>query len=127
MTDLTSVDGHQRVAALLDWIEGALSCNALFVTDANGLSVEVRRARAEHVVVSAPLMRALGQVREATGVLASRMAVATAEHEMLYLVDVECAFGRFGVGILSQQLLEDACLIKIQAALSSTLGGGDEH
>lgn len=110
-----------RVEALCDWIDREVSPVSVYLADEHGLLVHGLRARVEYVAVMAPLLGAMRQLNAALGTEASRGSVTVREGEILHWAETTNSLGRFSLGILSNTLINDARLSRMQRELSRAL------
>ena len=117
----TSTSILTRVEALCDWIDREASPVSVYLADEHGLLVHGLRARVEYVAVMAPLLGAMRQLNAALGTEASRGSVTVREGEILHWAETTNSLGRFSLGILSNTLINDARLSRMQRELSRAL------
>lgn len=111
----------QRVETLCDWIDREVSPVSVYLADEHGLLVHGLRSRVEYVAVMAPLLGAMRQLNAALGTEASRGSVTVREGEILHWAETTNSLGRFSLGILSNTLINDARLSRMQRELSRAL------
>lgn len=117
----TSTSILQRVETLCDWIDREVSPVSVYLADEHGLLVHGLRSRVEYVAVMAPLLGAMRQLNAALGTEASRGSVTVREGEILHWAETTNSLGRFSLGILSNTLINDARLSRMQRELSRAL------
>ncbi len=124
--DIAGLELEGRVAALLDWVARFEPVRASFLTDPHGLAVAVRAAEAGQVAISSVLMEALQQASSSRVSDTGRLALSLPEGGVLHLVVSETALGRFGLGVVADDYLQDTLLRRLQRALAKALGEIDD-
>lgn len=112
-----------RLQALVAWIEGAVPCRAAFIADDNGLPVvEHMGAEQGHVAAASSILLMLASVRslmrDSGGWLSLKMSSA-----VLNVVEVATQWGRFGIGVVTDDSLPHEFFAALSAAVGSAFHG----
>ncbi len=96
---------EDRLQALVAWIEGCVPCRAAFIADDNGLPVvEHVGAEAGHVAAASSILMMLASVRtlmrDSGGWLSLELGA-----QVLSVVEVATRWGRFGIGVVTEDAL----------------------
>ena len=113
----------ERLQALIAWIEAHATCTAAFVADDNGLPVvEHVGAEQSHIAAASSILMMLASVRslmrDSGGWLTLKMA-----ESVLHVVEVTTRWGRFAIGVVSEDLLPHEFLSALSAAVESAFHG----
>jgi hypothetical protein len=113
----------ERLQALIAWIEANATCTAAFVADDNGLPVvEHVGAEQTHIAAASSILMMLASVRslmrDSGGWLTLKMA-----ESVLHVVEVTTRWGRFAIGVVSDDLLPHEFLSALSAAVESAFHG----
>lgn len=113
----------ERLQALVAWIESCVKCRAAFIADDNGLPVvEHMGAEQGHIAAASSILMMLASVRtlmrDSGGWLSLKMSSA-----VLNVVEVTTRWGRFGIGVVSDDLLPHEFLTALSAAVESAFHG----
>lgn len=114
---------EERLQGLVTWIEGAVSCRAAFIADDNGLPVvEHVAADPGHVAAASSILMMLASVRtlmrDSGGWLSLKMSSG-----VLHVVEVTTRWGRFAIGVVTDDLIEQEFLTALSAAVESAFHG----
>lgn len=120
-----TLDAH--VSSLVEWLDLVHECVSLFVTDEHGLTLAERRTDADLVAMSALLIETLAEARVIMGSEASWLVMSLGDESKLHLVAVDTPLGRFGVGMLTRELLSSEKLRLVQQSLERTMGIRESH
>jgi hypothetical protein len=114
---------EERLQALVAWIEACVPCHAAFIADDNGLPVvEHLGAAAEHIAAASAILLTLASVRslvEDSGGWLSLKLGAT----VLNVVEVGTQWGRFGVGVVTDDSLPRDLLSALGTAVENAFHG----
>jgi hypothetical protein len=113
----------ERLQALVAWIESCVKCRAAFIADDNGLPVvEHLGAEQGHIAAASSILMMLASVRtlmrDSGGWLSLKMSSA-----VLNVVEVTTRWGRFGIGVVTDDLLPHEFLTALSAAVESAFHG----
>jgi hypothetical protein len=113
----------ERLQALVSWIEQCVPCRAAFIADDNGLPVvEHLGAEQGHIAAASSILLMLASVRslmrDSGGWLSLKMSSA-----VLHVVEVTTKWGRFGIGVVTNDLLPHEFLSALSAAVESAFHG----
>jgi hypothetical protein len=114
---------EERLQALVAWIEACVPCRAAFIADDNGLPVvEHVGAEADHVAAASSILLMLASVRSLTrdsgGWLSLKVGAQT-----LNVVEVATRWGRFGIGVVTDDALARDFLTQLSAAVERAFHG----
>jgi hypothetical protein len=113
----------ERLQALVSWIEQCVPCRAAFIADDNGLPVvEHLGAEQGHIAAASSILLMLASVRslmrDSGGWLSLKMSSA-----VLHVVEVSTRWGRFGIGVVTDDILPHEFLSALSAAVESAFHG----
>ena len=113
----------ERLQALVAWIEACEPCRAAFVADDNGLPVvEHVGAEAGHVAAASSILLMLASVRtlmrDSGGWLSLKLGA-----QVLNVVEVATRWGRFGIGVVSEDTLPREFLRVLSDAVERAFHG----
>lgn len=113
----------ERLQSLVSWIESCVDCRAAFIADDNGLPVvEHLGAEQSHIAAASSILLMLASVRslmrDSGGWLSLKMSSA-----VLHVVEVETRWGRFGIGVVTDDTLPLEFLSALSAAVESAFHG----
>jgi hypothetical protein len=113
----------ERLQALVGWIERCVACRAAFIADDNGLPVvEHLGAEQGHIAAASSILLMLASVRslmrDSGGWLSLKMSSA-----VLHVVEVTTQWGRFGIGVVTDDLVPQEFLSALSAAVESAFHG----
>lgn len=113
----------ERLQALVSWIESCVACRAAFIADDNGLPVvEHLGAEQGHIAAASSILLMLASVRslmrDSGGWLSLKMSSA-----VLHVVEVATRWGRFGIGVVTDDSLPLEFLTALSAAVESAFHG----
>lgn len=114
---------EERLQALMVWIEACVPCRAAFIADDNGLPVvEHLGTDPEHVAAASSILLMLASVRtlmrDSGGWLSLKLGAA-----MLNVVEVATRWGRFGIGVVTDDALPREFLVVLSAAVERAFHG----
>ncbi len=114
---------EERLQALVTWIEDCVSCRAAFIADDNGLPVvEHVAADPGHVAAASSILMMLASVRtlmrDSGGWLSLKMSSG-----VLHVVEVTTRWGRFAIGVVTDDLIAQEFLTALSAAVDSAFHG----
>jgi hypothetical protein len=114
---------EERLQALMTWIEDCVPCRAAFVADDNGLPVvEHLGTDPGHVAAASSILLLLASVRtlmrDSGGWLSLQLGAA-----VLNVVEVATRWGRFGLGVVSDDALPREFLVVLCAAVERAFHG----
>lgn len=114
---------EDRLQSLVAWIESCVSCRAAFIADDNGLPVvEHLGAEQGHIAAASSILMMLASVRtlmrDSGGWLSLKMSSG-----VLNVVEVTTRWGRFGIGVVTEDLLPQEFLTALSAAVESAFHG----
>lgn len=121
--ECASMQLDERLQALVSWIESCVKCRAAFIADDNGLPVvEHLGAEQGHIAAASSILMMLASVRtlmrDSGGWLSLKMSSA-----VLNVVEVTTRWGRFGIGVVTDDLLPHEFLTALSAAVESAFHG----
>lgn len=103
---------------LVRWIEENLRSRAAFIADDHGLPVvESARAKPGHTAATSSILLLLESIRSLMGDMGHWISLRTASG-VLHFVEVETAWGRFGVGVLTEGTLTSDAQAALERAVS---------
>ncbi len=106
-----------RLHAVVEWIEANVSCIGAFIADDNGLPVvEHSSVDQGHMAAASSVLLMLASIRGLMGDVAGWLSLKTGAG-VLHFVEVETAWGRFGVGILTHTHLPAELLPTLRDAV----------
>jgi hypothetical protein len=119
----TSDQLEDRLQALVGWIESCVTCRAAFIADDSGLPVvEHLGAEQGHIAAASSILSMLASVRslmrDSGGWLSLKMSSG-----VLHVVEVTTKWGRFGIGVVTEDLVPHAFLTALSAAVESAFHG----
>lgn len=114
---------EDRLQALVAWIESCVPCHAAFIADDNGLPVvEHLGTESGHVAAASSILVMLASVRTlmrgSGGWLAVELGAA-----VMNVVEVATRWGRFGVGVVTDDALPREFLVMLSAAVERAFHG----
>jgi hypothetical protein len=114
---------EERLQALVAWIEDCVPCRAAFIADDNGLPVvEHVEAEAGHVAASSSILLMLASVRtlmrDSGGWLSLKLGA-----QVLNVVEVATRWGRFGIGVVTEDALPRDFLLALSDAVERAFHG----
>jgi hypothetical protein len=114
---------EDRLQALVAWIEDCVPCRAAFIADDNGLPVvEHLGAEAGHVAAASSILVMLASVRtlmrDSGGWLALELGA-----QVLNVVEVATRWGRFGIGVVTEDALPREFLLALSDAVERAFHG----
>jgi len=118
---------EERLQALVAWIEDCVPCRAAFIADDNGLPVvEHLGTDPGHVAAASSILVMLASVRtlmcDSGGWLVLELGAA-----VLNVVEVVTRWGRFGVGVVTDDALPREFLVALSAAVERAFHGGSSQ
>ena len=114
---------EERLQALVAWIEGCVPCRAAFIADDNGLPVvEHVGAEAGHIAAASSILMMLASVRtlmrDSGGWLSLKLGA-----QVLNVVEVTTRWGRFGIGVVTEDALPREFLLALSDAVERAFHG----
>jgi hypothetical protein len=114
---------EERLQALVTWIEACVPCRAAFIADDNGLPVvEHLGAEPGQIAAASSILLMLASVRslmrDSGGWLSLKLGDA-----ILHVVEVATPWGRFGIGIVTDDSLTREFLAALSAAVEHAFHG----
>lgn len=114
---------EERLQALVAWIEDCVPCRAAFIADDNGLPVvEHLGAEAGHVAAASSILLMLASVRtlmrDSGGWLSLKLGA-----QVLNVVEVATRWGRFGIGVVTEDALPREFLLALSDAVERAFHG----
>jgi hypothetical protein len=114
---------EERLQALVAWIEACVPCRAAFIADDNGLPVvEHVGAEAGHVAAASSILLMLASVRtlmrDSGGWLSLELGA-----QVLNVVEVATRWGRFGIGVVTEDALPREFLLALSDAVERAFHG----
>ena len=114
---------EERLQALVAWIEDCVPCRAAFIADDNGLPVvEHVGAEAGHVAAASSILLMLASVRtlmrDSGGWLSLKLGA-----QVLNVVEVATRWGRFGIGVVTEDALPREFLLVLSDAVERAFHG----
>jgi len=114
---------EDRLQALVAWIEDCVPCRAAFIADDNGLPVvEHLGTEAGHVAAASSILLMLASVRalvrDSGGWLSLELGA-----EVLNVVEVATRWGRFGIGVVTDDALPREFLLALSDAVERAFHG----
>ena len=114
---------EERLQALVAWIEDCVPCGAAFIADDNGLPVvEHVGAEAGHVAAASSILLMLASVRtlmrDSGGWLSLKLGA-----QVLNVVEVATRWGRFGIGVVTDDALPRDFLLALSSAVERAFHG----
>lgn len=105
------------------WIEASVPCQAAFIADDNGLPVvEHIGAEQGHVAAASSILLMLASVRslvrESGGWLSLKLSSS-----VLNVVELTTQWGRFGIGVVTDDLLSQEFFAALSAAVERAFHG----
>jgi len=118
---------EERLQALVAWIEACVPCRAAFIADDNGLPVvEHLGAEAGQIAAASSILLMLASVRslmrDSGGWLSLKLGEA-----ILHVVEAETPWGRFGIGVVTDDPLAREFLAALSAAVEDAFHGESEE
>lgn len=119
----TSEQLDERLQGLVSWIEACVPCRAAFIADDSGLPVvEHLGAEQGHIAAASSILSMLASVRslmrDSGGWLSLKMSSG-----VLHVVEVTTRWGRFAIGVVTEDLVPHAFLTALSAAVESAFHG----
>jgi hypothetical protein len=114
---------EDRLQALIAWIEDCVPCRAAFIADDNGLPVvEHIATEAGHVAAASSILMMLASVRtlvrDSGGWLSLELGA-----QVLSVVEVATRWGRFGIGVVTDDALPREFLQALSEAVERAFHG----
>ncbi len=119
----TSEQLEVRLQGLVHWIEACVPCRAAFIADDSGLPVvEHLGAEQGHIAAASSILSMLASVRslmrDSGGWLSLKMSSG-----VLHVVEVTTRWGRFGIGVVTEDLVPHGFLTALSAAVEIAFQG----
>jgi hypothetical protein len=113
----------ERLQALVAWIEDCVPCRAAFIADDNGLPVvEHLGAEPGQIAAASSILLMLASVRslmqDSGGWLSLKIGAA-----ILHVVEVATPWGRFGIGVVTDDCLPREFLAALSTAVEHAFHG----
>jgi hypothetical protein len=117
---------EERLQALIAWIERSVTCRAAFIADDNGLPVvEHIGADPGEIAASSSILLMLASLRslmrDSGGWLSLKLGTA-----VLHVVEVDTPWGRFGIGVVTDDSLPREFLTALSVAVERAFFGEGE-
>jgi hypothetical protein len=117
---------EERLQALVAWIERCVPCRAAFIADDNGLPVvEHLGADAGQIAAASSILEMLASLRslmrDSGGWLSLKLGAA-----VLHVVEIATPWGRFGIGVVTDDSLPREFLAALGAAVARAFLGDTE-
>jgi hypothetical protein len=114
---------EERLQALVAWIEACVPCRAAFIADDNGLPVvEHVGAEAGHIAAASSILMMLASVRtlmrDSGGWLSLKLGA-----QVLNVVELATRWGRFGIGVVTEDALPREFLLALSDAVERAFHG----
>ncbi|HEX3762668.1 MAG TPA: hypothetical protein VHW23_28425 [Kofleriaceae bacterium] len=114
---------EDRLQTLIAWIEDCVPCRAAFIADDNGLPVvEHVGAEAGHVAAASSILLLLASVRalmrDSGGWLSLELGA-----QVLHVVEVATRWGRFAIGVVTEDTLPRDFLLALSGAVERAFHG----
>jgi hypothetical protein len=115
---------EDRLQALVAWIEDCVPCGAAFIADDNGLPV-VEHVAAEpgHVAAASSILMMLASVRTLVRDSGGWLSLELGAAQVLNVVEVTTRWGRFGIGVVTEDALPRDFLLALSDAVERAFHG----
>lgn len=117
---LSSTSLVDRVRAYCEWALETFDASSAFLSDEHGLMVHGVTADPSYVAALAPLLIALDQVRAMLHADASRGGITVRPAEVLIFAECVTRTGRYCIGLVRSDFLDDSHLALLQGELNRT-------
>ncbi len=119
----TSRNLEERLQALVAWIDGNVVCRAAFIADDNGLPVvEHLGPEPGHIAAASSILVMLASVRSLMREGGGWLSLALGS-SVLNVVEVATRWGRFGIGVVTDEALPREFLTALSAAVERAFQG----
>ncbi len=105
---------ENRLQAFFEWVMDSVPCTAAFIADEHGLPLVQRGALPDHIAFSSSVLTLLESLE---GLPNRWLSVGISNDSVLHLAEVGTAWGRFGVGIVSNETIRKDVLAVVQQGL----------
>ena len=117
---------EERLQALVAWIEDCVPCHAAFIADDNGLPVvEHLGAEPGQIAAASSILLMLASLRSLMQGSGGWLAMKLGE-TILHVVEVATPWGRFGIGVVTDDCLPREFLAALSAAVERAFHGEPE-
>lgn len=114
---------EERLQALVSWIEACVPCHAAFIADDNGLPVvEHLGAEPGQIAAASSILLMLASVRSLMQGSGGWLSLKLGE-TILHVVEVATPWGRFGIGVVTDDCLPREFLAALSAAVERAFHG----
>jgi len=114
---------EERLQALVSWIEDCVPCHAAFIADDNGLPVvEHLGAEPGQIAAASSILLMLASVRSLMQDSGGWLSLKLGE-TILHVVEVATPWGRFGIGVVTDDCLPREFLAALSAAVERAFHG----
>jgi len=114
---------EERLQALVSWIEACVPCHAAFIADDNGLPVvEHLGAEPGQIAAASSILLMLASVRSLMQDSGGWLSLKLGE-TILHVVEVATPWGRFGIGVVTDDCLPREFLTALSAAVERAFHG----
>jgi len=114
---------EERLQALVGWIEACVPCHAAFIADDNGLPVvEHLGAEPGQIAAASSILLMLASVRSLMQGSGGWLSLKLGE-TILHVVEVATPWGRFGIGVVTDDCLPREFLTALSAAVERAFHG----
>jgi hypothetical protein len=114
---------EERLQALVGWIEACVPCHAAFIADDNGLPVvEHLGAEPGQIAAASSILLMLASVRSLMQGSGGWLSLKLGE-TILHVVEVATPWGRFGIGVVTDDCLPREFLTALSSAVERAFHG----
>lgn len=114
---------EERLQALVAWIEDCVPCRAAFIADDHGLPVvEHLEAEPGHIAAASSILSMLASVRTMMGDSGGWLSLKLGA-QVLNVVEVATRWGRFGIGVVTDDALPREFLMALSTAVERAFHG----
>jgi len=114
---------EERLQALVSWIEACVPCHAAFIADDNGLPVvEHLGAEPGQIAAASSILLMLASLRSLMQGSGGWLSLKLGE-TILHVVEVATPWGRFGIGVVTDDCLPREFLTALSAAVERAFHG----
>lgn len=119
----TSRNLEERLQALVTWIEHCVPCRAAFIADDNGLPVvEHIGAEPGQFAAASSILVMLASLRSLMGDSGGWLSLKLGD-AILHVVEIATPWGRFGIGVVTDDSLPREFLATLSAAVERAFHG----
>jgi hypothetical protein len=114
---------EERLQALVAWIEACVPCRAAFIADDNGLPVvEHLGAEPGQFAAASSILLMLASLRSLMGDSGGWLSLKLGD-AVLHVVEIATPWGRFGIGVVTDDSLPREFLATLSAAVERAFHG----